>query len=594
MSNAATPAVALDTLTHRYGGVLALDGVSLELPRAASIAFIGPDGVGKSTLLSIVAGVRRIQGGGVQVLGQDMRQKAARHALASRIAFMPQGLGHNLYPTLSVQENLDFFAHLYALPAAQRQSTEERLLRATALAPFADRPAGKLSGGMKQKLGLCCALVHEPDVLILDEPTTGVDPLSRRQFWALVDALRAERPHMTVIVSTAYMDEAERFEHLVAMDAGRMLATGSPQELKARTGCDTLEDAYVALLPPEKRPAGGPLRIAPWRDTGAAPVIEAEHLTRRFGSFTAVNDVSFRIQRGEIFGFLGSNGCGKSTTMKMLTGLLDISSGSAKLLGKPIHAGDMATRRRVGYMSQAFSLYEELSVQSNLRLHARLYGLDAARAQNAVEQALDAFELRAHATALPASLPLGIRQRLQLAAACLHEPEILILDEPTSGVDPAARDMFWRHLARLSREGGVTIFVSTHFMNEAARCDRISLMHHGRVLVAGKPQELADARGAGDLEQAFIAWLEDAEGETSDTPSQNTASPAYVAGDHAIPIETTTNTNNTVNNDNALPVTYAGDQHIPTNIDVPSPPPRATRTGAKKSNGLSSFSSISR
>lgn len=557
MSNAA---IALDTLTHRYGGALALDGVSLTLPRAASIAFIGPDGVGKSTLLSIVAGVRRIQGGAVQVLGSDMRQPAARHALSSRIAFMPQGLGHNLYPTMSVQENLEFFARLYSLPATERRQRMQRLLRATALAPFADRPAGKLSGGMKQKLGLCCALVHEPDLLILDEPTTGVDPLSRRQFWALVDALRAERPHMTVIVSTAYMDEAERFEHLVAMDAGRVLATGSAQELKARTGCSTLEDAYIALLPPEKRPAGGTLHIPPWVDTDAAPVIEAEHLTRRFGRFVAVDDVSFRIQRGEIFGFLGSNGCGKSTTMKMLTGLLDISSGSAKLLGKPIRAGDMATRRRVGYMSQAFSLYEELSVQRNLRLHARLYGLDAARAARAVEAALDGFELRAHANALPASLPLGIRQRLQLAAACLHEPEILILDEPTSGVDPAARDMFWRHLARLSREQGVTIFVSTHFMNEAARCDRISLMHHGRVLVAGKPQTLADERGAGDLEQAFIAWLEDAEG---DTPQENTSSPAYVAGDQSIPNKTTTNTNNTHQNNAPSPAPYAGDRHIP-------------------------------
>ena len=560
------PAVDVQALTHRYGSQLALDGVTLALPRAASIAFIGPDGVGKSTLLSIIAGVRRIQGGNVHVLGLDMGNGAARHALSSRIAFMPQGLGQGLYPTLSVQENLDFFARLYALPAAARRRTEERLLRATALAPFADRPAGKLSGGMKQKLGLCCALVHAPDLLILDEPTTGVDPLSRRQFWALVDALRAARPHMTVLVSTAYMDEAQRFEHLVAMDAGRVLATGSPQELKARTGSNTLEDAYTALLPAEKRPAGGPLRIAPWQNTGAAPVIEAEHLTRRFGRFVAVDDVSFRIQRGEIFGFLGSNGCGKSTTMKMLTGLLDISSGSAKLLGAPIHAGDMATRQRVGYMSQAFSLYEELSVRRNLRLHARLYGLDAARAARAVEQALDAFELRAHAAALPASLPLGIRQRLQLAAACLHSPEILILDEPTSGVDPAARDMFWRHLARLSREEGVTIFVSTHFMNEAARCDRISLMHHGRVLVAGRPQELADARGAGNLERAFIAWLQDAGADDeapTHTPSKNALPPAYYAGNQSIPIETSRDTKNTPNHDASSPAYVAGNQSIP-------------------------------
>ena len=533
------PAVDVQALTHRYGSQLALDGVTLALPRAASIAFIGPDGVGKSTLLSIIAGVRRIQGGNVHVLGLDMGNGAARHALSSRIAFMPQGLGQGLYPTLSVQENLDFFARLYALPAAARRRTEERLLRATALAPFADRPAGKLSGGMKQKLGLCCALVHAPDLLILDEPTTGVDPLSRRQFWALVDALRAARPHMTVLVSTAYMDEAQRFEHLVAMDAGRVLATGSPQELKARTGSNTLEDAYTALLPAEKRPAGGPLRIAPWQNTGAAPVIEAEHLTRRFGRFVAVDDVSFRIQRGEIFGFLGSNGCGKSTTMKMLTGLLPATSGTAWLFGREVDAGDMQTRRRVGYMSQSFSLYGELTVLQNLVLHAQLFHVPAERRPQRVQQMLGQFGLVQVQHKLPEALPLGMRQRLSLAVAMVHAPDMLILDEPTSGVDPVARDSFWRLLVQLSRAQGVTIFITTHFMNEAERCDRISLMHAGRVLASGAPQQLVSERGAATLEDAFISYLKEAEGILPDTTSINASSPASYAGDGDIPYQET-------------------------------------------------------
>ncbi|MGT2509374.1 ribosome-associated ATPase/putative transporter RbbA [Cupriavidus basilensis] len=510
-----TAAVALGHVTHCYGKAIALQDVSLTLPVGASIALVGPDGVGKSTLLALVSGVKRLQNGGLCVLGNDISDANNRQALSSRIAFMPQGLGHNLYPTLSVYENVDFFARLFGLDSSERHERIQRLLQATGLSPFYERPAGKLSGGMKQKLGLCCALVHDPDLLILDEPTTGVDPLSRRQFWALVETLRQERGNMTVVVSTAYMDEAEGFEHLVAMDGGRVLAEGSPDELKQRTGYDTLEAAYIALLPPERRPPGGALEIPPWQDQGGAPAIEANHLTRRFGDFVAVDDVSFRIGRGEIFGFLGSNGCGKSTTMKMLTGLLDITGGTAELLGQPIRPGDMATRMRVGYMSQAFSLYEELSVRRNLTLHAQLYRMAAGAAAEAVNRALDEFDLRANADALPSALPLGIRQRLQLAAACLHRPEILILDEPTSGVDPAARDMFWSQLVTLSRKDGVTIFVSTHFMNEAERCDRISLMHRGKVLAVGTPKELADHRGDGNLENAFVAYLENAASETS-------------------------------------------------------------------------------
>ena len=504
--------VSIQNLSHRYGKTLALDDVSLDIPKGATVGLIGPDGVGKSTLLSLMAGVKVIQDGRVEVLGGDMADKDVRRDLSHRIAFMPQGLGRNLYPTLSVYENIDFHARLFGLDGQERTRQIARLMEATRLAPFADRAAGKLSGGMKQKLSLCCALVHSPDLLILDEPTTGVDPLSRRQFWALVDDLRREHAGMTVIVATAYIEEAQRFERLLAMDAGRLLENKPTADVLADYGTDVLEEAYVKMLPPEKQQGSGGLDITPFvPDPDAPPAMEAHGLTKRFGAFTAVDHVSFTIQKGEIFGFLGSNGCGKSTTMKMLTGLLEATEGAATLLGKPIDAGGLDTKMRVGYMSQAFSLYEELSVRRNLDLHARLYQMGAKGAA-AVEEALQQFDLADVADTAPASLPLGIRQRLQLAAACLHHPEVLILDEPTSGVDPAARDMFWRHLLKLSREDKITIFVSTHFMNEAARCDRISFMHKGRVLAVGTPAELAVRQNAPDLEEAFVQYLIEAEG----------------------------------------------------------------------------------
>ncbi|QTM23968.1 ABC transporter ATP-binding protein/permease [Neisseria sicca] len=504
--------VSIQNLSHRYGKTLALDDVSLDIPKGATVGLIGPDGVGKSTLLSLMAGVKVIQDGRVEVLGGDMADKDVRRDLSHRIAFMPQGLGRNLYPTLSVYENIDFHARLFGLDGQERTRQIARLMEATRLAPFSGRAAGKLSGGMKQKLSLCCALVHSPDLLILDEPTTGVDPLSRRQFWALVDDLRREHSGMTVIVATAYIEEAQRFERLLAMDAGRLLENKPTADVLADYGTDVLEEAYVKMLPPEKQQGSGGLEITPFvPDPDAPPAMEAHGLTKRFGDFTAVDHVSFTIQKGEIFGFLGSNGCGKSTTMKMLTGLLEATEGDATLLGKPIDAGGLDTKMRVGYMSQAFSLYEELSVRRNLDLHARLYQMGAKGAA-AVEEALQQFDLADVADTAPASLPLGIRQRLQLAAACLHHPEVLILDEPTSGVDPAARDMFWRHLLKLSREDKITIFVSTHFMNEAARCDRISFMHKGRVLAVGTPAELAARQNAPDLEEAFVQYLIEAEG----------------------------------------------------------------------------------
>ena len=512
------PVARLESVTQVYPRASALNSVSLEVPSGCMVGLIGPDGVGKSTLLSIVAGARQIQSGRVFVFGGDMADARHRDAICARIAYMPQGLGKNLYPDLSVRENIEFFSRLFGQPRAERQWRIEELLNSTGLEAFADRPAKKLSGGMRQKLGLCCALIHDPDLLILDEPTTGVDPLSRRQFWQLIARIRSRREAMSVVVATAYMEEAEQFDFLIAMDAGRILAAGSPNNLKMQTGADTVEDVFVALLPEQRRVQHTKLKVPPRRPMAAEPVIVARDLTRRFGDFTAVDRVSFTIERGEIFGFVGSNGCGKTTTMKMLTGLLSPSDGEALLFGKPLDAHDMAARLRVGYMSQSFSLYTELTVRQNLELHARLFHIPARKAKLRLAQLIRQFGLADFLDQRASDLPLGIRQRLSLAVAIVHEPEILILDEPTSGVDPLARDQFWELLIDLSRNRGVTIFVSTHFMNEAERCDRISLMDSGRVLVTDAPANLIKARNAGTLEDVFIDFLEQTARPSAEMP----------------------------------------------------------------------------
>lgn len=514
MSPRDEPVARLQGVGLRYGKTRALADIDLALPARRMVGLIGPDGVGKSSLLALIAGARRIQDGQIEALGGDMADARHRRRVCPHIAYMPQGLGKNLYPTLSVVENLDFFARLFGQGPAERERRIDALLRSTGLAEFRERPAGKLSGGMKQKLGLCCALIHDPDLLILDEPTTGVDPLSRSQFWELIARIRAERPRMSVLVATAYMEEAERFDWLVAMDAGRVLATGTPAELRQRGASASLEEAFIALLPEEKRRQHRQLVIPPRVAGDDEIAIEAHGLTMRFGDFVAVRDVNLRIPRGEIFGFLGSNGCGKSTTMKMLTGLLPASEGEAFLFGQPVDPHDLATRRRVGYMSQAFSLYRELTVAQNLDLHARLFQMPAERIAPRIAELAERFDLRPVLDQLPERLPLGLRQRLSLAVAVIHEPELLILDEPTSGVDPVARDGFWQLMIDLSRRDGVTIFISTHFMNEAQRCDRISLMHAGVVLDSGTPRELMARRGLPSLEATFIAYLEEAAGAT--------------------------------------------------------------------------------
>ena len=505
------PVVKLSGVRLVYGEKVALDGIDLEVPTGKMIGMIGPDGVGKSSLLSLITGAREIQDGTVRVLDGDMRDKQHRLDVCPDIAYMPQGLGKNLYPTLSVQENADFFARLFGQDRKEREARIAELCERTGLNGFESRPAGKLSGGMKQKLGLICSLIHDPKLLVLDEPTTGVDPLSRRQFWDLIDDIRKERSDMSVMVATAYMEEAARFDWLIAMYNGKILATGTPDELLKKTGTPNLDEAFIALMPAEEQKGHVEVIIPPRKESGNEDIaIEADGLTQRFGDFTAVDHVSFRIKKGEIFGFLGSNGCGKSTTMKMLTGLLPATEGTAKLFGRQINANDMETRRHVGYMSQAFSLYAELTVLENLELHAKLFEIPADKVKARMQAMIDRFELKDVLDAMPDSLPLGIRQRMSLAVALLHEPEILILDEPTSGVDPIARDQLWQQLGELSRNDNVTIFITTHFMNEAERCDRISLMHAGKVLITDKPSEIVKSKNADSLEEAFIEYLQDA------------------------------------------------------------------------------------
>jgi ribosome-dependent ATPase len=507
-------------LSHHYGKAAALDNVSLAIPAGIMAGFIGPDGVGKSSLFAVIAGARRIEAGSVEVMGGDMRSESHRSAVCPRIAYMPQGLGKNLYPDLSIRENIEFFGRLFGQSASERDWRIAELMHSTGLTPFADRPAKKLSGGMRQKLGLCCSLIHDPELLILDEPTTGVDPLSRRQFWELIARMRTRQPGMSVLVATAYMEEAERFDWLAAMSDGQLLATGTPAGIKERTGAASIEEAFIRLLPEKRRAGHKAIQIPPRTAQKREEVVIARELTCTFGEFIAVDQVSFTIERGEIFGFVGSNGCGKTTTMKMLTGLLPASSGEAFLFGKPADARDINLRSRVGYMSQSFSLYSELTVRQNLDLHARLFHIPREKAEERIEALLSRFDLSPYAADRAESLPLGIRQRLSLAVAVVHEPDMLILDEPTSGVDPTARDRFWEILIELSRDQGVTIFVSTHFMNEAARCDRVALMHAGRVLITGTPGEIVASRGAADLEDAFIRYLKEADLESGSAPGE--------------------------------------------------------------------------
>ncbi|MFN8991639.1 MAG: ATP-binding cassette domain-containing protein [Betaproteobacteria bacterium] len=551
-ANAAEPVVAVERLGKRYRRAVALQAVSLTVPRGQLYGLIGPDGAGKSSLLKAVAGVLSYEEGAVRVFGKLIDSERAAEDVKARLGFMPQGLGLNLYGELSIEENVDFFARLRLVPAHEAAPRKERLLAMTRLAPYRERPMKNLSGGMKQKLGLVCTLIHAPELIILDEPTTGVDPVSRRDFWVILAQL-IEEHRLTALVSTAYLDEASRFDRLALMHAGRVMAEGEPERLvrdaRARIvelqadaaqpgpleqrfaqidwranvariyveGDDDdsarravldvvgpataphlavrqpeLEDVFVALLRAQDGVAIEPLRglSAPaprHASADAEHAIDARELTRSFGAFRAVDAASFGLNYGEIFGLLGANGAGKTTVIKMLTGILPPSSGLGRVAGADMRRAGQAIKERIGYMSQAFSLYTDLTVMENLLLFAGVYGLERRLAQERARWVLALGGLEGHEDRAASSLPMGLRQRLALGCALIHQPRVLFLDEPTSGVDPIGRRRFWAILQELAREQGVAILLTTHYMSEAELCDRLALMFAGRVVADATP-----------------------------------------------------------------------------------------------------------
>ena len=508
---AAAPVIEVAGLSKRYRRVEAASDVSLTVYSGEIFGLLGPDGAGKSTIIQVLAGVLLPTRGGAFVAGIDVLRDPER--VKARIGYMPQGLGLNLYDDLTVDEHLRFFAELRGMPEDRFREHRATLLEITRLAPAADRLARHLSGGMRQKLGLASALIHLPDVLLLDEPTTGVDPLSRRDFWQIITRLSRDQ-RMTVLVSTPYLDEAERCTRVALMARGRLLATTHPEFAPALLpgpspeSEPTLEDVFVALMTgvqnvPHPASAAEPARPDTPAMRDGTPVIEVNGLTKRFGAFTAVDGVTFAVRPGEIFGFLGPNGAGKTTTIKMLTGLLRPSGGRGLVAGYDVRSQPGEIKGAIGYMSQHFSLYPDLTVNENLGLYARIYGLSGSRQRERQEAVIATAGLAEWRRALARDLPLGIRQRLALACAILHEPRVLFLDEPTSGVDPLARRQFWDLIATLARGQGVTILVTTHYMKEAELCDRLALIHQGRVIALGKPEAIrreAEARRGRVLE----------------------------------------------------------------------------------------------
>ncbi|EOW6741784.1 ATP-binding cassette domain-containing protein [Cronobacter dublinensis] len=566
---AANDSIVLDGLVKRFAGLAkpAVAPLSVTVRAGSVTGLVGPDGAGKTTLMRILAGLMRPDEGRVQVLGLDpITQENALHAV---LGYMPQKFG--LYEDLTVQENLNLYADLRSVTGPARQETFARLLEFTALGPFTGRLAGKLSGGMKQKLGLACTLVGQPKVLLLDEPGVGVDPISRRELWQMVHALAGDG--MLILWSTSYLDEAEQCREVLLMNEGELLYQGAPQALTEkmagrslllrRDGGDnrallrevmqlpgvsdaTIQGAAVRVIVKEGADAG-PLHALPdttLRDTaprfedafidlagGAAlresplgailhdipgsrddVVIEARELTKTFGDFTATDRVNFTVRRGEIFGLLGPNGAGKSTTFKMMCGLLKPSDGQALVLGLDLKTDSGKARQRLGYMAQKFSLYGNLTVEQNLRFFSGVYGLRGRAQQEKIARMSEAFGLNSIASQPTDALPLGFKQRLALACALMHEPDILFLDEPTSGVDPLTRREFWRHINSMP-EKGVTVMVTTHFMDEAEYCDRIGLVYHGKLIASGTPDDLKRqaARERDDeptMEDAFIRLIE--------------------------------------------------------------------------------------
>ena len=548
-----TPAIRVEGFTKRYGKRVAADGLSLTVQAGEIYGLVGADGAGKSSLMKAVAGVLAFDAGTVEVFGTRVDSERSAEQVKRRIGFLPQGLGLNLYPDLSIEENVDFFGRLRGVPAAELLARKRQLLEMTRLDSFRARPMRQLSGGMKQKLGLVCTLIHEPDLVILDEPTTGVDPVSRRDFWAILGKLLEEKG-VTALVSTAYLDEADRFHRVSLFNEGKVMGEGSPAELVATVpgtlalfraepqaealprlkaafpqteamgawlrvfaeGLDAprareavnkalagipptdwfarepeLEDVFVAML----RQRGAKLESAFRADShmpaaGTDLAIEARGLTRVFGDFRAADAVSFSVPQGEIFGLLGANGAGKTTVIKMLTGILKPSSGEGRVAGADMRSAGLAIKERIGYMSQAFSLYHDLSVIENIRLYAGIYGLDGRQAQRRSDWVIGMAGLAGFENDAAGRLPMGLRQRLALGCALVHEPRVLFLDEPTSGVDPIGRRMFWDILFHLSRREGVAILVTTHYMSEAEHCDHLALMYAGRVVADASPEAM--------------------------------------------------------------------------------------------------------
>ena len=567
-----SPVLAALDLVKTFGQTRALDGISFAIRQGAVTGLIGPDGAGKTTLMRLAAGLLVPDSGSIRALGLDSTHDSL--AVQAALGYMPQRFG--LYEDLTVQENLDLYADLQGVPKAERAERYAELTHMTGLSPFAARLAGKLSGGMKQKLGLACTLVRAPSLLLLDEPTVGVDPVSRRELWAIINRLVHDRG-MSVLLSTAYLDEAERCQEVVLMHQGKILMHGAPAELSApmagRTWTVTapgrklrdlqaelaeqdsvvdalvhgdhvrvvtkqissrqellelpaLADTQIQSVPPrfedgfidllrKRTNTAGSRQTTPKKSTAHqddAPVISVSGLKRRFGDFYAVDGISFEVNRGEIFGLLGANGAGKSTTFRMLCGLLPASAGSLQVAGLDLRYAASTARARIGYMSQKFSLYGSLSVAQNLAFFASTYGLSGSARQQRLDWALSEFELAEHAGLLSADLSLGHKQRLAMACALMHSPEILFLDEPTSGVDPLARREFWQRISALSRSG-VTILVTTHFMEEAEYCDRLAIMASGRILAMDEPATIkARIRTADNpepsMEDAFISLVE--------------------------------------------------------------------------------------
>ncbi|RLE00172.1 MAG: ABC transporter ATP-binding protein [Aquificota bacterium] len=484
----ATLAVEVAGLRKVYKKREAVRGISLTVEEGEIFGLIGPDGAGKSSVMKILAGVLSFNSGKVRVLGRDYPKGA--EDVKKDLAFMPQGIGLNLYTDLSVWENIEFFAHLQGISPSTRDERARRLLKATGLAPFENRLVRHLSGGMQQKLGLCCALMSHPRLLILDEPTTGVDPLSRREFWDLLFDFVEEG--MTVILSTSYMDEAERCHRMAFMIDGSIIFQGDPQEL---TGTSYhLEQAFFRILK-EERPQTFHLALPsslPSQKKDGVPAVVVKNLSKWFDSFRAVDSLSFTIEKREIFGLLGPNGAGKTTAIKSMVGLLEPTGGEIAIAGlnRRSQLGDI--KRHIGYMSQKFSLYRDLTVSENMELYATLYGLSGRELKERKNWILKIADLAGQEKMLVRDIPLGVKQRLALGCSLLHFPRVLFLDEPTSGVDPQARKHFWEIITRLSQEKGLTFLVTTHHLVEAEYCHRLALMNQGRLVALGSPQELRE------------------------------------------------------------------------------------------------------